>query len=59
MAGYNPNAAVTLWQKMAKVSGGGGVEFLSTHPAPKNREKKLKQLIPEMMPVYLAAKDPR
>lgn len=55
-AGYNPNAAVTLWQKMAKVSGGGGLEFLSTHPAPKNRQKKLKRLIPKMMPYYEAAK---
>lgn len=55
MAGYNPRAAVTLWQKMAKVSGGGGLEFLSTHPAPKNREKKLKKMIPKMDPIYQAA----
>jgi len=56
-AGYDPNAAVTLWQKMARVSGGGGLEFLSTHPAPKNREKELRRLIPKMMPYYLAARD--
>lgn len=56
-AGYNPNAAVTLWQKMAKVGGGGGLEFLSTHPAPANREQALKQLIPKMMPYYEAAKN--
>ena len=55
-AGYNPNAAVTLWQKMANVSGGGSLEFLSTHPAPGNREKALKNLIPQMMPFYQAAK---
>jgi len=55
-AGYDPHAAVTLWQKMAKVSGGGGLEFLSTHPAPKNREKTLKKLIPKMMPYYEAAR---
>lgn len=55
-AGYNPNAAVTLWQKMAKVSGGGGLEFLSTHPAPGNREQALQSLIPQMMPYYRAAK---
>jgi predicted Zn-dependent protease len=55
-AGYDPNAAVTLWQKMEKVSGSGGLEFLSTHPAPENRQKKLQQLIPKMMPYYLAAK---
>lgn len=55
MAGYDPHAAVSLWQKMAKVSGGGGLEFLSTHPAPKNREKKLIKLIPKMMPIYQSA----
>ena len=54
-AGYHPKAAVTLWQKMAKVSGGGGLEFLSTHPAPQNRQKALNNLIPQMMPFYQAA----
>ena len=51
-AGYDPRAAITLWQKMAKVGGKGPPEFLSTHPAPENREKKLAALIPEMMPYY-------
>ena len=51
-AGYNPRAAVTLWQKMAKVGGKGPPEFLSTHPAPGNREKNLASLIPQMMPYY-------
>ncbi len=56
-AGYDPNAAVSLWQKMAKASGGGGLEFLSTHPAPKNREKTLRKLIPKMTPYYLEARN--
>jgi len=51
-AGYDPRAAVTLWQKMAKVGGKGPPEFLSTHPAPENREKKLAALVPQMMPYY-------
>ncbi len=51
-AGYNPQAAVTLWRKMAKVGGKRPPEFLSTHPAPENREKKLAALIPKMMPYY-------
>lgn len=55
-AGFDPYAAVTLWQKMEAVSGGGRLEFLSTHPAPKNRVKKLKSLIPKMQPYYEAAK---
>jgi predicted Zn-dependent protease len=51
-AGYDPRAAITLWQKMARVGGKGPPEFLSTHPAPENREKKLTDLVPKMMPYY-------
>jgi predicted Zn-dependent protease len=51
-AGYDPRAAVTLWQKMAQVGGKGPPEFLSTHPSPSNREKKLTEYVPEMMPYY-------
>src|SRR5581483_2966205 len=55
-AGYDPRSAVTLWEKMAKVGGGGPMEFLSTHPAPENRAAKLKELGAKLEPVYLAAK---
>lgn len=51
-AGYDPNAAVTLWQKMANVGGKGPPQFLSTHPSPVNREKTLSALVPQMMPYY-------
>jgi len=51
-AGYDPRAAVTLWQKMAKAGGKDRPEFLSTHPAPENREKKLAALVPKMLPYY-------
>ena len=51
-AGYDPHAAVSLWKKMANVGGKGPPEFLSTHPAPENRERKLSQMIPEMLPYY-------
>ena len=51
-AGYDPRAAITLWQKMAKVGGKGPPEFLSTHPSPENREKTLAALVPQMMPYY-------
>ncbi|RLQ23565.1 M48 family peptidase [Seongchinamella sediminis] len=47
-AGYEPDAAVTLWQKMAKSGGAAPPEFLSTHPAPGNREARLAEMIPEM-----------
>ncbi len=51
-AGYDPHAAVTLWQKMAQVGGSGPPQFLSTHPAPENRQQKLAAMIPQMMPYY-------
>lgn len=57
-AGYNPNAAVSLWEKMGKVSGSGDFDWLSTHPSPGKRTDALKALVPKMMPYYLNAKNP-
>ena len=54
-AGYDPKAAVTLWDKMAKL-GKGPAEFLSTHPSPENRSAKLKELGAKLEPVYEQAK---
>jgi len=51
-AGYNPNAAVTLWSKMAQQGNGKTIEFLSTHPAPQTRIDVLSRLAPQMMPYY-------
>ncbi|MCC5794884.1 MAG: M48 family metallopeptidase [Chromatiales bacterium] len=53
-AGYHPEAAITLWQKMAEVGGSGPPQFLSTHPSPGNREGRLRELVPEMMLLYEA-----
>lgn len=54
-AGYHPQAAVTLWQKMAAVNKGAPPEFLSTHPSSEHRIQDLQALIPNVMPLYLAA----
>jgi predicted Zn-dependent protease len=54
-AGYNPNAAISLWDKMGKVGGGDGkssFDFLSTHPAPVKRMKTLEAMVPKMMAFY-------
>jgi len=52
-AGYDPNAAVSLWKKMAQDSGSSGsFDFFSTHPAPEKRMEKLRALVPKMMPYY-------
>jgi predicted Zn-dependent protease len=55
-AGFNPDAAVTLWQKMGAQSKSAPPEFLSTHPASENRIADLKALAPKMRPLYEAAK---
>jgi predicted Zn-dependent protease len=51
-AGYNPNAAITLWNKMAKASEGSPPEFMSTHPASSSRIASLQAAIPKVMPLY-------
>lgn len=48
LAGFDPDAAVSLWEKMAAQGGGNPPEFLSTHPAPGNREEALAAMIPGM-----------
>ncbi len=57
-AGYDPAAAVTLWQKMAAQGGSTPPEFLSTHPGPGNRQQELAKLVPRMQPFYKAAGNP-
>lgn len=54
-AGYDPQASVSLWQKMSRESGGGGPSFLSTHPGSADRIEDLQANIPRVMPLYQAA----
>lgn len=51
-AGYDPRAAVSLWEKMAAVGGSRPPQFLSTHPSPGNRQERLGRLAEQMMPLY-------
>jgi predicted Zn-dependent protease len=55
-AGYNPDAAITLWQKMSKLGGDKPSEFFSTHPSNENRIAELRALVPKVKPLYDAAK---
>lgn len=55
-AGFDPRAAVRLWEKMSAASGNGPPQFLSTHPAPDNRIQALNALVPQMTPIYEKAR---
>lgn len=55
-AGYDPRAAITLWQKMARAGGAGGPEFLSTHPSADTRQKDLEVYSARVMPLYEQAR---
>ena len=54
-AGYDPRAAVSVWQKMAQADGGSPPQFLSTHPSAENRIKDLEVYAAKVMPLYEAA----
>ena len=45
-AGYDPQAGVSLWQKMAQASKGSSPEFLSTHPSGPSRIRDIEANIP-------------
>jgi predicted Zn-dependent protease len=52
-AGYNPRAAITVWQKMMKATQGKNPpEFLSTHPSGETRIEQLSALMPSVEPLY-------
>ena len=55
--GYNPQASVSLWQKMAQAGGGGGgPSFLSTHPSGPQRIQELQSNVPKVQGLYERAR---
>jgi predicted Zn-dependent protease len=50
-AGYDPRAAVSVWEKMDRQSEGGPREILSTHRAPSTRITDLKGCAARVQPV--------
>jgi len=55
-AGFDPRAAVSLWQKMAAANSRTPLEFLSTHPAGDNRIREIEKHLPAVMPLYERAR---
>ena len=55
--GFNPQASVSLWQKMVQAGGGaGGPGFLSTHPPGPERIQHLQDNIPKVQGLYQRAR---
>ncbi len=55
-AGYDPRAAITLWQKMASQAGAKGPQWLSTHPSPQSRIQDLGVYGARVQPLYEATR---
>ena len=55
-AGYDPRAAVTLWQKMGAISKGAPPQWLSTHPSGATRIAEIEANLPRVMPLYQKAR---
>ena len=53
---YRPQASVSLWEKMAKANGRGGLAFLSTHPSGSQRISTLQANIPKVNKLYEQAR---
>jgi predicted Zn-dependent protease len=54
-AGYDPRAAISLWQKMAKLGGSAPPQWLSTHPSNETRQRDLEVYAQRVMPLYRSA----
>ena len=55
-AGYDPRAAIGIWERMAELGGGDRpAEFFSTHPDPLNRIAAMQGQMSSVLPVYEAS----
>jgi predicted Zn-dependent protease len=54
-AGYDPHAAISLWEKMEMLGGAQPPKFLSTHPSHKDRISDLRAYAEKVSPLYQAA----
>ncbi len=57
MAGFDPNEALTFWQRMAQQNKGQAPpEFMSTHPSDESRIAKIREELPEASRYYKKSK---
>lgn len=52
IAGYNPQEAISFWQRMSNTGGKKPPEFLATHPSDENRIAKLQEYMQEALSYY-------
>lgn len=57
-AGYDPQAGVTLWEKMGEAAKGAPPQFLSTHPSGPSRIREIQANLPRVQPLYARASKP-
>jgi len=57
-SGFEPAAAISLWQNMAKLSNGSPLEFMSTHPSNETRINQLTMHLPKSQAYYKASNAP-
>jgi predicted Zn-dependent protease len=55
-AGYDPQAAPSLWEKMAGLGNGSPPQFLNTHPSTESRIRDLREMARQMQPLYEEAR---
>lgn len=55
-AGYDPRAAISLWEKMGEVGGKEPLKFMSTHPSRSDRVRDLTVYSERVMPLYKEAR---
>ena len=58
-AGYDPRAAISLWEKMGAANKGAPPQWLSTHPASGTRIADMQAALPDVMPLYERARAAR
>lgn len=56
MAGYNPEVAVSFWQRMSSATGGGSNSLFADHPSDATRIQQIQGWLPEAQKYYVPPK---